>query len=224
MLLLLNELNIDEALRYMGRRGHDVSSLMPTVEECADELLKAVKPAFIYKYFDISSSGKGIEVKGTNLVLCGNDVSAHLEGCGSCVLLCATASAGADKLIRRFGAYDMTKAFITDCLASSAVETICNEVCEEIQQKLIGRYTTWRFSPGYGDLPLSTSRDIITILDAQKRIGLNYTESDMLVPSKSVTAVIGVSDHELPRKRRGCESCNMYKTCNYRKGGDRCEY
>ena len=221
---MLDKLNIDEALRYMGRRGHDVSALMPTVEECAEELLNAVKPAYIYKYFNMTTAEGGIELNGTNLLLTGKDIVSHLEGCGGCVLLCATASAGADKLIRQYEAYDMTRAFITDCLASSAVESICNEVGEEIQQKLAGRFTTWRFSPGYGDLPLSTSRDIITILDAQKRIGLNYTESDMLVPSKSVTAVIGVSDGEIPRRRRGCESCNMYKTCTFRKGGERCEF
>ena len=221
---MLEKLNIDEALRYMGRRGQDVSSLMPLVEECSQELLACIKPAHIYKYFDIEKTDEGVAVSGTNLVLKGDDIAAHLEGCSGCVLLCATASAGADKLIRKYEAFDMTRAFVTDCLASSAIESICGEICAEIAEKLSGRFLTWRFSPGYGDLPLSVSREMITILDAQKRIGLNFTESDMLVPSKSVTAVIGVSDKPIPRRRRGCESCNMYKTCNFRKGGERCEF
>ena len=46
----------------------------------------------------------------------------------------------------------------------------------------------WK-SPGYGDLPLSLSRTIISELDATKKIGVSITESDLLVPSKSVTAI-----------------------------------
>ncbi|MBR4622036.1 MAG: methionine synthase [Ruminococcus sp.] len=221
---MLEKLNIAEALRYMGSRGHDVSALMPLVEECEKELLEAIKPAYIYKYFDIAVTENGAEIKGTNLLLSGKDIADHLEGCSGCVLLCATASAGADRLIRKFEAYDMTKAFVTDCLASSAVESVCNEVMTEIRDKLPGKYLTWRFSPGYGDLPLSTSHGIIDVLNAGKRIGLSCTESDMLVPTKSVTAVIGVSDSEIPRKRRGCEACNMYEKCGFRKGGERCEF
>ena len=43
--------------------------------------------------------------------------------------------------------------------------------------------------PGYGEMPLSMSREIIEKLEATRRIGVAVTDSDLLVPSKSVTAV-----------------------------------
>ena len=46
-----------------------------------------------------------------------------------------------------------------------------------------------RWSPGYGGRPLALSREILARLDASKRIGVSITDSELLVPSKSVTAV-----------------------------------
>ena len=46
-----------------------------------------------------------------------------------------------------------------------------------------------RRSPGYGELPLELSREILTKLDATRRLGVSLTESLLLVPTKSVTAL-----------------------------------
>ena len=51
---------------------------------------------------------------------------------------------------------------------------------------------TSRFSPGYGDLNMNVTEDIIAILNAAKRIGLSVTKSLMMTPIKSVTAIIGL--------------------------------
>ena len=206
----------------MGSRGRDVQPLMPLVRECAEELFGAVSPSYYYRLFPVKIESSGIAVSGTELVLTGNSILSHLEGCDSCILLCATLSSAADTLIRCQEAYDMAKAFVTDCLASSAVEDVCDKAETELKERLTGKYFTWRFSPGYGDFPLDIQGTFLAVLDAQKRIGLNVTDSGMLVPSKSVTAVIGVADAPLPRSRRGCLDCNMFETCSFRKGGDHC--
>ena len=46
-----------------------------------------------------------------------------------------------------------------------------------------------RRSPGYGEMPLSLSREIVDRLEATRRIGVAVTDSCLLVPSKSVTAI-----------------------------------
>ena len=53
---------------------------------------------------------------------------------------------------------------------------------------------TWRFSPGYGDRPLSMQDDLLAAVEAGKRIGLATTQGHMLTPMKSVTAIIGLQD------------------------------
>jgi hypothetical protein len=52
---------------------------------------------------------------------------------------------------------------------------------------------TWRFSPGYGDLPLDTHINLLGALDTSRKIGLTVSRSLILIPSKSVTAIIGVT-------------------------------
>ena len=50
-----------------------------------------------------------------------------------------------------------------------------------------------RDSPGYGDFPLEAQREILVILDTPRKIGVSLTDSLLMVPSKSVSAVIGVA-------------------------------
>ena len=49
-----------------------------------------------------------------------------------------------------------------------------------------------RFSPGYGDLPLTVQKEFMTLLDCAHLIGINLNESLLMSPSKSVTAIIGM--------------------------------
>ncbi len=116
----------------------------------------------------------------------------------------------------------MEKALVADSLASAAVEQVCEAAEEEIRAA-IGNYGyTWRFSPGYGDFPLDIQGEFLNALDAPKRIGVNVTDSLILIPRKSVTAVMGVSENEIPKSRRGCGNCKMKETCPYRKNYGHC--
>ena len=85
-----------------------------------------------------------------------------------------------------------------------------------------GLYLTDRFSPGYGDLPLSLQPGICAVLDAERRVGIHVTPSFLMNPSKSVTAVIGLSDKPQMARIRGCAWCAMRETCTLRKGGKTC--
>ena len=221
----LTELDRAEAFRYMGYKGGEIKeSILTITEECEKALLNVIKPRLAYKIFDISFAENGVEIMGTPLIFKGNDIKEHLTGCERCVLMCATLSSDVDKLIRSYEAEGMEKAFIADTLASAAVEQVCNKA-ETLIQQAVGNYSfTWRFSPGYGDFPLDIQKEFINITEADKKIGLTVTESLILIPRKSVTAVIGISEKEIPKKRRGCGCCNMKDRCEFRKGGSHCGY
>lgn len=221
----LKYINKEEAFRYMGYKGGDISpQILKLADECEKALLEAIKPRYIYKLFDIEPIENGIGIKNTTLVLSGKDIVKHLNGCQRCILMCATISNDADRLIRTYEAEDMTKAFIADSLASAAVEQVCNQAEEEIKAKLVGYNFTWRFSPGYGDLPIEIQPQFVEVLDAPKRIGVNVSESTTLVPRKSVTAIIGISENEISKGRRGCVCCNMRDRCEFRRRGERCGF
>lgn len=219
----LEKINRAEAFRYMGHKDGEITeSITVLADECEQRLLSAVAPKFVYAVFDIEHTADGVSVSNTPLVLKGNDVASHLQSCEKCVLLAATLGAGADSVIRGYESAAMEKAVIADCLASAAIEQVCDLAETEIRQKLSGQNFTWRFSPGYGDLPLDIQRDFLNVLNAPKRIGLTVTDSLILIPRKSVTAVIGVSEHEIPKGRRGCAVCNMRDVCELRKHNTHC--
>jgi hypothetical protein len=207
----------------MGYRSENIDPVISKIaDKCEAALLQNIKPKYVYKLFDITPTENGVSINGTAVTLTGNNIKAHLDDCDSMVLLAATLSAEADRVIRRFEITDMTHALTADALASAAIEQVCNIAEEEIKAKTEGKYMTWRFSPGYGDLPISLQSELLTLVDAGRKIGLTVTENDIMIPRKSVTAIIGLSDNPIPPKRRGCAICNMNKTCLFRKRGEHC--
>ena len=73
-----------------------------------------------------------------------------------------------------------------------------------------------RFSPGYGDLPLETQRPLLQILDSGRRAGIVLSDTMLMIPSKSVSAIIGVGAPLASPPFSGCRSCSKVD-CAYRK-------
>lgn len=116
----------------------------------------------------------------------------------------------------------MGEAAILDACGSAWVETGCDMAQAEIAERFAPRFLTDRFSPGYGDLPLSLQPAVLGALDAERRLGIHLSDSFLMTPAKSVTAVIGVADTPQPARVRGCGYCAMREICEYRKGGTTC--
>ena len=212
----ITSINRDEALRYLGYKDNiNIDNLTPILDKCENELLKAIEPRFIYKFFPIKKINDTIQVENTSLVLTGNSILNHLNGCYGVILLSATLSMGADKVISEHQVNDMTSALILDSMASTAIEQVCDTAEKEIREKISkDNFMTWRFS----------QREFVRVTDAEKRIGLTVNEGGILLPRKSVTAIIGLSKEPIPKQRRGCAYCNMNKTCQFRKGGTHCGF
>ena len=223
--MTIDKINRNEALRYMGYKGGDIPhNINALIDECEKNLIACIKPNFVYKVFDITISENNVHVENTSLDFKGRDISAHLKDCEKCVLLGATLSVNADRLISKYETSEMEKAVITDCLASAAIEQVCDYAENVIKKQLEGYNFTWRFSPGYGDFPIDIQKNFVNTIDGGKRIGLNVSSSGILIPRKSVTAVMGISTKEISKGRRGCVTCRMKDICQYRKRGEHCGF
>lgn len=221
--IVLDHLNQSEALRYLGYGQHLPDIKVQTLlNECEEELRKAAKPRFVYKIFDIEHSQAGVALLNTTLILPGNAIKEHLEGCEKAVLMGVTISTEVDRLIRINQISNMAKAVMIDSLASVAVEQVCDKVEALIKNELTTYKQTWRFGIGYGDLPLDLQGDFLEVINAQKLIGLHISKGNMLIPTKSVTAIIGLSKNEIKDTKRGCQTCNRKDSCAYRKKGGHC--
>ncbi len=210
----------EETLRYMGYTGEPDIPLTAILNQCEKILLKVAQPRVIYRLLPLERSEFGLFAGA--MPLKGNDIAAHLEGCDRILLLAATLSGQVDQAIHRAGISDMTQSLTLDAMASAGIEQVCNRLEQILQQQFPNTWFTWRFSAGYGDLPLSMQPQILEILDAQKRLGLTVTPEHILIPRKSVTAIIGLAEHPLKRGVRGCATCNLRNTCPYRKKGAYC--
>ena len=220
----INKINRDEALRYLAAGGSvPDENLTRLMDSCEEKLLASVRGRYTFKVFDIERIRENeVILSGTKLSITRDRNCGHLSSCEKAVLLAATIGADVDKLIRAEEVSDMAAALVTDAMASCAVEAICNEAEERIRAEIPEMNMTWRFSPGYGDLPIFCQKDFADSLNADREIGLFVNESFIMIPRKSVTAVIGLSRKPIEKKRRGCTVCPMYENCAFRKKGSRC--
>ena len=218
----LEALDLDEVLRYMGvppeKAPEETRAL---AEGCGRELCRTIQPRWRSREVSVTLREEGVELEGC-LLLPGRDLRRHLEGCGRAVVMAVTLSAQADALIRRWESRDMARALALDCCATAAVEALCDRLEEELQGRYPGCSFPYRYSPGYGDLPLSVQPGLLRLLDAPRRMGLCATERYLLTPRKSVTAILGVAAGEIRQEKRSCLSCLAQAGCQYRKSGGHC--
>ncbi len=229
----LTSLPREEVLRYLGYRGSKIPpALEDTIGRCMEETCRLASPAYLYRHFSIAREEDGIRLVGTPYSLKGQDIRSHLAGCEEIYLLCATLGLSIDREIRLRMLTTPEEALILDAGATAAIEETADAAEEEIADicKRQGLGITWRFSPGYGDLPLSTQKWLLPLMDAPRKIGLTVTESLLMTPGKSVSAIIGVthlpSTPQQPEKsgnkKNPCERCPNRETCAYRKRGNHC--
>lgn len=216
------ELDIKEALRYLGVKEPVSEQMCADVRAVADTLRAALTPQYTYRLLSLEHRADNIYLPEVNILLPGSDAKKMLGQCHSVVLLACTLGARFETMMRAQQVRDMAGAVILDACADVWVEAGCDQIEQELKQRLNDSYLTDRFSPGYGDLPLSLQRDICCALDTPRRLGLYVTEQFLLNPVKSVTALIGVSNQLQAARIRGCAYCSMKETCTLRKGGTHC--
>lgn len=218
-------INKHEVLRYLGHKGQSIDQkIMDIINECINEVKTIITPRAVYEYRKINILDEGVEVLETNLLLVGKDIKKHLLNSNECVLMAVTLGNDIERKTRLYEKTNLTKALILDACATTAVEEICDIVEDEVRRKAENNNMgiTFRYSPGYGDLPLDIQNRFLRTLDAQKKIGLTASENDLLFPRKSVTAIIGIVEKGTEKKKKSCIECSNYANCNFRREGESC--
>ena len=203
------EIDRNEALRYLGcKEGGVPKDIEAMLSECAAAIEETANVRYVYKVFDAG------EVR-----LMGSDVKKHLEGCFKHIILAATLGIEADNLIRRMQVKDMARAVVLDACGSCGIESVMNRIGVMLSEEFKGEnmYVRSRFSPGYGDMPLSQQKELCDLLDTQRKAGIYVTGGNALVPFKSITAITGVSHEPAAGEcaKGKCETCNMAADCMF---------
>lgn len=206
-----------EILRYLGYRGQEIPEPVGyLIEECKQELEQYAAPKNIWRSYPLHIDGA--EIDAGCFQTSSKNLTGNLRGCEEILLFAATLGSRVDILLHKYGKLQVSKAVVMQAAAAAMLETYCDQINDELkeQYRQQGKYLRPRFSPGYGDFSLACQVPIAAALELTKRIGITLTDSLLMAPSKSVTAVIGISHDENRGTVRGCVSCNK-QDCEYRK-------
>ena len=214
----------EEVLRYLGYKNQKIDrNIIDLIEICIAEIIDICKESFVYEIFDIQRENHEVFLLGSTLVLKGEDIINHLINSKKCLVMAATLGIEVDSKISYYSRFNITKGVIMDACATTAIENLCDELQCEISEKALkdNLYITNRYSPGYGDFSIENQGDILNVLEAYKKIGLSVTESNIMLPRKSVTALIGLSEMPSLNPKEKCKSCKN-QHCNFRRDGAYC--
>ena len=175
-----------EALRYAG-----VKDPSPEILDLFRSLLPraaaAVEPKLCYAEVPVTPGDRlDLGFAKTD----SRDLRRCLAGCRRAVVFCATAGLGTDLLIAK-NRLSPSRQLIFQAIGAERVEALCDLFCDRLKEKVL---VTPRFSPGYGDLPLSFQTEIFSLLNPPKYLGVSLGESYLMTPSKSVTALVGIRE------------------------------
>ena len=193
----LADVNRQEIKRYLGMmhgtEDTEEASVSSVIESCLEELYEKVRPSHVFRTFPLMLKEEG-EIDLTAFTIHSKNLSKNLSGCTEVILFAATLGMEADLLIKRYEKIQMSRSVIMQAAGAAMIEAYCDEINEGFRKAYLdnGARLHPRFSPGYGDLSLEVQKLFLSVLEMDKRLGIRLTEGLLMVPTKSVTAVIGV--------------------------------
>lgn len=229
---VIRETDRKEVRRYLGYFGKKADQ---TIEEqigiCLEEMCSSAEPRTVYRRCGLIHHEDGRilitslpedRVQETLMEVTSRSLAKNLQGCCGVFLMAATLGPGPDLTVRRAGIISPGKMVICQAAGAAMTEAWCDEVNREIREEAsrLGLSCRPRFSPGYGDLPLTLQKDFERALEMKKEIGVALTDSLLMVPTKSVTAIIGLSEDGAVCEPKGCETCSTAGECSFRRAGN----
>lgn len=207
------EINIDpkEVAVYLGYYS------VKAADKKTKELISACTAEFL-EAADFKACFAKVPVKIENGVDLGfmktesRSLEKNLAGCDYAYILAATTGFNAHRLIERKSLISPIDGVVTDCVGSAAIEAFCDKINLSFENS---DFLRPRFSPGYGDLSIEHQKDITAFLETKKNIGMSLTDTLMMTPVKSVTAIIGIGKEKNRCTGPGCMICKN-DNCPYR--------
>lgn len=185
-------MNKAEILRYMRTNSKTQDEkILSLVDEAIELVEKTVQPKTLYRIFDCTVTDDELiigDVRFKSVRLADN-----LKGCKRVVVFGATLGTECDRLIKMNSATDIAMAMAIQCASASKIEEVCDSLEDSIKSEF-GVTLRQRYSPGYFDLDITEQKKFFALLELTKRIGLTLTDTMEMLPTKSVTAFIGIND------------------------------
>jgi len=205
----------EETLRYLQYTDQTLTAQHDAlIDSAIAEVCEYAQPRTVYRIFDLNEKDGLLSIDAV-LDLHYADLQNLLSGCERCLLIAGTLGASLDQRMRYYASFDMTRYVVMDAAASALIE----ETCDKLQETLPFLHFTFRFSPGYGDVPITLQKQLLQVLDTGRRIGLTLTPTMLMTPQKSISGIVGIGREN---QKKTCSGCRRYDNCEYRRNNTVC--
>lgn len=187
-------MNKQEILRYMRTNSKtENKQILSLVDEAMEIVQKNVEPKSLYRIFDCVVTDKELIIGDVHFS--SKKLAENLKGCKRVVVFGATLGTNCDRIINASVKTDTAMAIALQATSASKIEEVCDSLEEEIKNTY-GVTLRQRYSPGYYDLDIAEQKKFFSLIELTKRIGLTLTDTYEMVPTKSVTAFIGIEEND----------------------------
>ncbi len=154
-----------------------------------------LEPKGIVRFLQVASRSEGeIAFHDADIHIRSRQVAALFRRADPVVAFLATIGPALEREVDALSSVgETTRAFLLDAIGSETADAAADALHRDVLSREADRAgcrVTPRFSPGYGDWPLASQRELVPLCEGQ-RIGISLTPSCLMVPRKSVSAVLG---------------------------------
>ncbi len=206
----LTTIDAAETRRYAGLSKAENFSEQNILEACEEAGL-LIEVRGVWKMYDYDSARKELNSEPPFLIV-GRSIEKHLETCEKVVCMAVTVGETIEREVTsKFKHGNYVPAMLLDAAATSAVEQAADQMEQAIKQVVEreGFKMRSRYSPGYGDWSLSAQKELFRVSGASE-IGMRLSAALMLMPRKSITAIIGLTKNAAQSdiKMHDCSACD----------------
>lgn len=219
-----------EMLRYLGYHGQELDAgLAGRIDAVVSDLMATARPAGAWLIAPVRIVGAQparIHLDGTALELPGRDIFRHLKDARYAAVLACTLGMSAERRLRLLASQQPLEGAVFDAACSALIEQVADELTAQVEDAAAGAglRCNERYSPGYGDLPLTVQPAVLRALNTARFCGITATPTNLLMPTKSITALVGLFEGEPPARDAvpACARCRVRDGCPFRARGERC--
>ncbi len=195
-------IDVDAVLRGQGVEPGRARSRHPHLLALADRALaegrQHLHPQVVYRILNILRISKALVVLENGAEFRGFGIARGLAGSSAVIAAVATLGAGLEQEISRFKEVDSAFALALDGLGTAAISSLTTAARHFWTQLIAGgpHSTTAPLYPGMRGWNLAAAQtELFSLLDAQS-VGVRLDSSFLVMPSKSVSLIIGVNSKE----------------------------
>lgn len=184
-------MNKTEILHYLRTSSKtDDERLLALIDSCCDEVESNVTPRTLHRIFDCIVTDNQLIIG--DMIFESKRLADNLGGCSRVCVFASTLGQECDRLLRKYSSTDITRTMVLQACLSTKIEEVCDELEDKLKAQ--GLNLRQRYSPGYFDLDITENRKLFELIDITKRIGVTLSDTCQMIPTKSVTAFIGIED------------------------------